>query len=85
MITFLLYGEEAAKVFIGSAEAGWAVFMLLVLYGLASIPLSYIYSMAFDNHSTAQISIMTWNFFTGFVFVLAFYIMASSFVVTNKM
>jgi len=77
MLTFILYGEEAARIFIGNPEAGWAVFMLLVLYGLASIPLSYIYSLAFDNHSTAQISIMTWNFFTGFVFVLAYYIMIS--------
>ena len=77
MLTFFFYGEEAAEIFIGSTEAGWAVYLLLVFYGLASIPLSYIYSLAFNNHSTAQISIMTWNFFTGFVFVLAYYIMVS--------
>jgi ATP-binding cassette subfamily A (ABC1) protein 3 len=31
--------------------------------------------MAFENYSTAQISIMSINFFTGFVFVLAYYVM----------
>ena len=77
MLTFVLYGEENAKIFIGDTEAGWAVYVLLLCYGLSSIPLSYVYSLAFDNHSTAQISIMTWNFFTGFVFVMAFYIMIS--------
>lgn len=77
MLTFVLYGDEAAEVFIGTSESAWAVFLLLVCYGLASIPLSYLYSLAFDNHSTAQISIMTWNFFTGFVFVMAYYIMVS--------
>lgn len=41
------------------------------------MPLCYIYSFAFDNHSTAQISIMTWNFMTGFVAVLAYFIMTN--------
>ena len=58
-----------------SAYSTLAVFLLLLLYGTSVIPLSYLYSMAFENHSTAQISIMTINFFTGFVFVLAYFIM----------
>mmetsp|Transcript_200 Transcript_200/g.364 ORF Transcript_200/g.364 Transcript_200/m.364 type:complete len:2007 (-) Transcript_200:174-6194(-) len=77
MLAFVLYGEESSKIFIDNSEAATAVFLLLILYGFASIPLNYIYSFAFDNHSTAQISIMTINFFTGFVAVMAYYIMVS--------
>lgn len=77
MITLFSYGNNASRIFISTSEATIAVFLLLILYGTSSIPISYIYSFAFDNHSTAQISIMTINFFTGFVAVLAYYIMVS--------
>eukprot|EP01037_Dinobryon_pediforme_P018774 gene18774-19080_t len=63
--------------FVSSAESSSALFLLLLTYGASSIALSYLYSLAFDNFSTAQISIMAINFFTGFVFVLAYYIMIS--------
>ena len=45
--------------------------------GLSAMPLGYLYSLMFDNHSTAQISIMTINFITGFVAVLAYFTMTS--------
>jgi hypothetical protein len=77
MITFFSYGENASRIFIATNEATIAVFLLLFLYGTSAIPISYLYSFAFDNHSTAQISIMTINFFTGFVTVMAYYIMIS--------
>lgn len=77
MITFFSYGENASRIFIATNEATIAVFLLLFLYGASAIPISYLYSFAFDNHSTAQISIMTINFFTGFVTVMAYYIMIS--------
>lgn len=77
MVTLYSYGKDASKIFISTPEATFAVFLLLILYGTSAIPISYIYSFAFDNHSTAQISIMTINFFTGFVAVLAYYIMVS--------
>lgn len=76
-MTFFSYGQNASRIFIASDEATIAVFLLLFLYGTSAIPISYLYSFAFDNHSTAQISIMTINFFTGFVTVLAYYIMIS--------
>jgi hypothetical protein len=77
MITFFAYGKDASRIFIDTQEATIAVFLLLLLYGTAAIPISYLYSFFFDNHSTAQISIMTINFFTGFVTVMAYYIMVS--------
>ncbi len=73
---FFCFGS-AAEVFIHSGESTLALFCLLVTYGLSSVALSYIYSMAFDNFSTAQISIMVINFVTGFVMVLAYYILIS--------
>jgi ATP-binding cassette, subfamily A (ABC1), member 3 len=77
MIVFFSYGADASRIFISTDEATVAVFLLVFLYGSAAIPLSYLYSFAFDNYSTAQISIMTVNFFTGFVAVMAYYIMVS--------
>ena len=77
MIAFYSYGEESSRIFIDNGEATLAVFLLLLLYGASAIPLGYIYSFAFDNHSTAQITIMTINFFTGFVAVMAYFIMIS--------
>ena len=70
-----IYGKNAAQIFISVDEATYAVFLLLFTYGLSVLPLCYLYSMSFDNHSTAQISIMAINFATGFVAVLAYFVM----------
>lgn len=72
-----IYGKKAAEIFISVNEATFAVFLLLFTYGLSVLPLCYIYSMFFDNHSTAQISIMAVNFATGFVAVLAYFVMST--------
>lgn len=45
---------------------------LLVSYGLSALPLSYLYSFAFDGPSSAQISIAGVNFLSGFGFVIAY-------------
>jgi ABC-type multidrug transport system ATPase subunit len=72
-----VYGEDAAKVFIGDTESLLAIVLLLFTYGVSVIPLCYLYSFYFSNHSTAQISIMVWNFLTGFGMLMAYFIMAS--------
>ena len=74
---FYVYGKTAAQIFISVPEATFAVFLLLLTYGLSILPLCYLYSMNFENHSTAQISIMALNFATGFVAVLAYFVMNS--------
>lgn len=74
IISFFIFGD-AAEIFINSAESTLGVLLLLLTYGLSAIPLSYLYSLGFDNFATAQISIMAINFSTGFVAVLAYYIM----------
>jgi len=77
MTAFFIYGRNSAEVFIATNESATCVFLLVLTYGTSCIPLSYLYSFLFDNHSTAQISIMTWNFLTGFVAVLAYFIMST--------
>jgi hypothetical protein len=66
-----------APAFTGTANACAATFLLMFLYGTAAVPLSYCYSFSFDNHSTAQIAIMGLNFISGFVMVMANFIMMS--------
>jgi ATP-binding cassette subfamily A (ABC1) protein 3 len=46
-----------------------------MVYGASTIPLNYLYSFGFTNHSTAQISVTLINFVTGFVLVLAYFVM----------
>ena len=74
MAVFESYGTPA---FAGSAQTRACTLCLLLAYGLSAIPLSYAYSFAFANHSTAQIGGMAINFFTGFVCVMANFIMLS--------
>lgn len=77
MFTTFAYGQQASSAFTGSSLSSLTICALLLSYGLSAIPLSYIYSFGFSNHSTAQISIMTLNFITGFVMVLAYFIMVN--------
>ena len=72
-----MYGKDSASVYTETPESTTAIFLLIFLYGFSSLPLSYMYSFMFSNHSTAQISIMAINFGTGFVAVLAILIMQS--------
>lgn len=76
-LILVLFNTQKPVLFISSAEAALALFLLLVTYGASAIALNYVYSLAFENFSTAQISIMAINFFSGFVFVLAYYVMIS--------
>ena len=77
MLSLFCYGNNAAQLFISSSEGAFCVFLLLFCYGLAVLPLCYLYSMLFENHSTAQISIMAINFASGFVAVLAYFVMSN--------
>jgi ABC-type multidrug transport system ATPase subunit len=76
-IALAIFGQNAAKVFIGDSISSLCLFCLLITYGMSCVPLCYLYSFGFTNFSTAQIAIMVINFMTGFVMVLAYYIMIS--------
>lgn len=60
------------QVFIMHWDALLGTWGLLISYGLSSLPLSYLYSFAFDGPSSAQISIAGVNFLSGFGFVIAY-------------
>jgi hypothetical protein len=64
--------------FVGSIEQAWATFLVMLCYGLAAIPLSYCYSFLFSSHSSAQIGICGLNFVSGFVFVIASFILENT-------
>ncbi|RYG65484.1 ATP-binding cassette domain-containing protein, partial [archaeon] len=75
LVAFFVVGPGNASVFVGTSETSTCVLLLILSYGASAIPLNYIYSFAFDNFSTAQITVMLINFMTGFVLVLAHYVM----------
>ncbi|CAN0193444.1 unnamed protein product [Ectocarpus sp. 12 AP-2014] len=77
MLTFAAYGKDASKVFMMRWDALLGTWGLLVSYGLSSLPLSYLYSFAFDGPSAAQISIAGVNFLSGFGFVVAYAVLST--------
>ena len=77
MVTFSIYGSASAEVFVGSLQAFAATLLITVLYGTSSLPFAYILSRGFNNHTTAQISVMGIFFITGFVAVNSYFIMSS--------
>jgi hypothetical protein len=72
MAVFGMYGNHA---FVGTSSHAGATFLLLFLYGLAVIPLSYCYSFVFDNAPSAQVGIAGLHFVFGFVLVIASFIL----------
>ena len=75
IIILFSFGSNSSQSLVGVKEGTYAVFILLITYGTSVLPLCYIYSMFFNNHSAAQISIMTINFGTGFIAVVTYFIL----------
>ena len=75
LLVMLAFQSDA---FVGSTEQAWATFLVMLCYGLAAIPLSYCYSFLFSSHSSAQIGICGLNFVSGFVFVIASFILENT-------
>jgi ABC-type multidrug transport system ATPase subunit len=67
MAVFLLYGKDAAEVFVGNNTAFLCTFTLTFGYGVAVLPYSYLMARRFENHSAAQIAVAALNFATGFI------------------
>uniref|UniRef100_A0A7S3DQC5 ABC transporter domain-containing protein n=1 Tax=Entomoneis paludosa TaxID=265537 RepID=A0A7S3DQC5_9STRA len=77
MAVFLMYGKDAAQVFVGTWEAFGCTALLTFGYGLSVLPFAYLLARRFDNHSSAQIAVIGVIFISGFVAVNAYYIMDS--------
>ena len=71
-LVFALYAEPA---FVGSTEQAFAVWTVLMFYGMSVLPLVYIYSFLFESPTTAQIGIILLNLVASFVMVIAHQIM----------
>jgi ATP-binding cassette subfamily A (ABC1) protein 3 len=74
LFVFLAYNNDA---FVQDGTTTMATFLLFFIYGLAAIPLSYIISFAFENHTSAQVGISGIHFVTGFILTIASFIMAT--------
>jgi len=72
LLVMVIFREEN---YIGTPERAFCVLLLLMLYGASSTALSYVMSFMFKSHSAAQVGIAMINFVTGFVAVLAAFIM----------
>ena len=77
MTVLFMFSGSASIIFISTVESTMALVLLLFTYGASVIPLSYLYSLLFQSYSTAQISIMSIHFVTGFVTVIAYFVMTT--------
>ena len=75
MLVFVGYGNAE---FVGSVSSFLATFLLLLLYGLACTPLSYVYSFLFDNYTSAQVGIVGLHFLSGFGLIIMSFILDST-------
>ncbi len=76
LLCMLLFAIFQIDILIGRWDKGLGSFLLLLLYGLAVTPLSFVYSFLFDSHASAQVAIACANFITGFCLVNASFIMS---------
>ena len=74
-ICLAICGGFGNAAFVGDATQAQATVLAFFLFGLSVIPLSYLYSLIFEVHTSAQIGVMSLNFVTGFCMVVAYYVM----------
>ena len=67
LIVFAIFNRTE---YIGSVDIFFATFVLILLYGLSGIGMSYCLSFLFNEHSTAQNLVMLANFVCGFLLVM---------------
>lgn len=77
MVVFLIYGSNSAEVFVGDTTSFLCTLVLTFGYGLCALPFAYLLSRNFENHTTAQISVLGLFFVTGFIAVLTYFVLAS--------
>jgi len=75
MIVFGVFSQNSAIVFMHNAESAFASAVLMQIYFMANLPLTYILSKGFQNPSNAQVSIMGIHFLTGFCGQLICFVM----------
>ena len=63
---------------VGTTDKAFCTLVLLLAYGAAAVPLSFIYSLGFTDHAQTIVALSVVNFFTGFVLVNLDYVMRTS-------
>lgn len=77
MGVLFVYGSNSAEVFVGDTESFLCTLALIFGYGLSALPFAYLLARNFDNHTTAQISVLGLFFVTGFIAVLVYVVLLS--------
>ena len=63
---------------VGTRDKAFCTLVLLLAYGAAAVPLSFIYSLGFTDHAQTIVALSVVNFVTGFVLVNLNYVMRTS-------
>lgn len=63
---------------VGTTDKAFCTLVLLLAYGAAAVPLSFIYSLGFTDHAQTIVALSVVNFVTGFVLVNLDYVMRTS-------
>ena len=69
-LVLAVFGMFTRTEYIGSASVFFATFVLILLYGVSGIGMSYVLSFFFSSHATAQNWVMLANFVCGFFMVM---------------
>jgi ATP-binding cassette subfamily A (ABC1) protein 3 len=72
----LIFAGFGVDILVGSSDKALGTFLLLWLYSLAAVALSFFLSLPFDSHAAAIVAIACFNFVTGFCLVTASFIMS---------
>ena len=72
----LIFAGFGVDILVGTSDKAAGTFLLLWLYSLAAVALSFFLSLPFDSHAAAIVAIACFNFVTGFCLVTASFIMS---------
>ena len=72
----LIFAGFGVDILVGTSDKAIGTFLLLWLYSLAAVALSFFLSLPFDSHAAAIVAIACFNFVTGFCLVTASFIMS---------
>lgn len=70
---FFVYGTTVSQIFMYSKDSTAALSLLFIFYSFSILPLCYVYSIFFSDHTNFQITVTLINFVTGFLLVLVYY------------
>ena len=76
--TWILFFAFDMSSLVGTGDKAAASIVLLLAFGAASVPLSFVYSLGFRDHASTIVALSLVNFVTGFVLVNLDFVMRSS-------